>query len=219
MPQAAVLNLRGEEVCQVELAPALFDVEPNLDLMHQALLYIENQRAHPRGITRTRSEICHSGNKMFRQKGTGRARHGDRSASTFVGGAKAHGPKGARRSLRMPKKMRRQAVAGALTAQYRKGLVRFVNDLRPAEINTRVMAEALESLRCSRGKVIAIVGPAEYYDESLCRSTHNLPRFTLRAAPHFNLRDLLVADHIIVTQGALALLAPGGEADAEHGAV
>ena len=213
------MNLQGQEVGQIELAPALFDVEPNRDLMHQALLYVDNHRAQLRGITQSRSEVNVTGVKIYRQKGLGRARHKDRGAPTFVGGARAHAPKGERSRHRMPKKMRRQAVAGTLTAQFRKGLMRFVDDFRPGEVSTRGMADALEAMRCSRGKVLALVSVEEYYDEKLDKSCRNLPRFTLRCAPHMNVRDLLVADHIIVSQGALALMgasapAPGGEGDA-----
>ena len=214
MPQAAMLNLQGEEVGQIELAATLFDVEPNHDLIHQALLYVDNNRAPVRGMTLDRSQVNVSGVKIYRQKGLGRARHGDKGAPTFVGGAKSFAPKGARRRHRMPKKMRRAAVAGVLTAQFRKGLMRFVDDLRPAEVNTRLMADALESLRCSRGKILALVGTEEYYNEALDKSCRNLPKFTLRCAPHMNVRDLLVADHIIVTRGALALMTSGGGTDA-----
>lgn len=214
MPQAAVLNLQGEEIGQVELDATLFDVEPNMDLIHQALLYVDNQRAQLRGRTLTRAQVNRTGAKMTRQKGLGRARHGDRGAPTFVGGARAHAPKGERHRQRMPKKMRRRAVAGVLTAQFRKGLLRFVEDLRPEQISTRTMAEALENLRCSRGKILAVVSSEEYYNEALDRSCRNLPRFILRCAPHFNVRDLLAADHIIMSQGALAELKPGGGEDA-----
>jgi large subunit ribosomal protein L4 len=216
MPQAAVWNIRGEQVAEIELAPGLFDVEPNRDLMHQALVYLDNQRAQLRGYTLGRSEVKVTGAKMYRQKGLGRARHGDRSAPLFVGGARAHGPKRARRRLRMPKKMRRKALACALTAQLRKGLVRFVDDLRPAEFGTKAMIAVLDNLRCSRGKRLAVVGPEEYYDERLDRSCSNLPDFVLRCAPHITVRDVLAADHIIMSQRALAMMTAGGEPDADQ---
>lgn len=216
MPQARLFNLQGDEVAQVELSGEMFDVEPNLDLIHQALVYVDSQRAQSRGHTLTRSEISLTSAKFSRQKGLGRARHGARSAPLFVGGAKAHSPRGVQRKLRMPKKMRRKALAGVLTAQYRKGLLRFVDDLRPEKMNTRQMATALADLRCSRGRTLAIVSAEEYYDENLDLSTRNLPRFILRCAPHFNVRDVLAADHIIITQGALAELTPGGESDANN---
>ena len=215
MPQAAVLNMAGEEVAQVELDGAIFDIEPNIDLMHQAVLYLDNQRAHMRGKTLTRAEVSRTGAKMYRQKGLGRARHGDRGAAGFVGGGRAHAPKGVRAKLRMPKKMRRKALAGALTAQLRKGLIKFVDDLRPESLGTKAMLTGLEAIRCSRGKIIAVVGPEEYYDDVLDKSCRNLPKFILRLAPHINVRDVLIADHIIMSQGALAQMATGGETDAD----
>ncbi len=219
MPQAAVMNMAGEEVTQVELDSRLFDVEPNIDLMHQAVLYVDNRRAQLRGYAKSRSEVVMSGAKVYRQKGLGRARHGDRAAATFVGGGRAHSPKRARARLRMPQKMRRKALACALTAQLRKGLVRFVDDLRPETLGTKGMRSGLEALRCSRGKTIAVVGPEEYYDDVLDKSCRNLPKFILRLAPHINVRDVLNADHIIMSQGALAQLAcgeaTGGEMDAD----
>lgn len=215
MPQAAIWNMAGEEVAQVELDGALFDVEPNLDLMHQALLYVDSQRAQLRGYTLSRGEVSRSGAKMYRQKGLGRARHGDRAAAHFVGGGRAHGPKRERARLRMPQKMRRKALACALTAQLRKGLIRFVDDLRPEQLSTKAMLAGLERLRCSRGKIIAVVGPEEYYDDVLDRSCRNLPRFVLRLAPHINVRDVLNADHIIMSQGALAQMGAGAAAAGE----
>jgi large subunit ribosomal protein L4 len=215
MPEVPVLNLAGEEVGRLELAEELFGVTPNLDLMHQAVLYAEN-RLHPdRGMTKTRSEIRATGAKWGRQKGLGRARHGARSAPLFVGGAKAHSPRGVRRQLRMPKKMRRRALACALSAQHAKGLLRFVEDLRPENRGTKQMAEALENLRCSQGKTLAVVGDAEYYDELLQTSSRNLPNFILRAAPHFNTRDVLLADHIIMSREALSVMSSGGDSDAD----
>ena len=221
MPQAAIWNLAGEEVAQVELDAGLFDVEPNIDLMHQAVLYIDSQRSQLRGNTLTRAEVARTGAKMFRQKGLGRARHGDRAAPLFVGGARAHGPKRLRAKQRMPKKMRRKALACALTAQLRKGLIRFVDDLRPESLGTKGMIIGLEAIRCSRGKIIAVVGPEEYYDDVLDKSCRNLPKFILRLAPHINVRDVLNADHIIMSQRALVALAAseavaaGGETDAD----
>ena len=210
MPQAAVLNMAGEEVAQVELDGGVFDVEPNIDLMHQAVLYIDNQRSQLRGYTLSRSEVARTSAKMYRQKGLGRARHGGRGAAGFVGGGRAHGPKRLRAKVRMPRKMRRRALACALTAQLRKGLVKFVVDLRPDALGTKAMVAGLEAFRCSRGKIIAVVGPEEYYDDVLDKSCRNLPKFILRLAPHINVRDVLNADHIIMSQGGLAQMATAG---------
>ena len=114
--EVSVRNLAGDQVGTVDLPADIFEVEVNVGLMHQAYVrQMANKRAGTHK-TKSRSEINLTKAKWYRQKGTGRARHGARSAPIFVGGGVAHGPRPRKYTKDMPRKMRRQALRCALSA-------------------------------------------------------------------------------------------------------
>src|SRR6185369_448567 len=122
-----VLNLQGEEVSTTTLPADIFEVEVNVGLMHQAYV---RQMANARQGThkvQTRSEVNRTKAKWYRQKGTGRARHGSRNAPIFVGGGVAHGPKPRSYEKDMPRKMRRLALRAALSAKAADGEIVLVD--------------------------------------------------------------------------------------------
>ena len=210
MAQMAVYNMEGEKVGQVEAAEDIFSVPLHHDIIHQALVTVDRKRKQHAGQTKTRSEIVTSGAKIYRQKGLGRARHHNRSANLFVGGAKAHGPDGQPGRVSMPKKMRRQALWSVLSAQLADGRIIVVDEIELEEIRTKTMVEMLEALGC-RGKILMLLSEDEYLDQYLYRSSRNIPKLVMREVPHFSVRDVLWADHIIITQAALGELSGGGE--------
>lgn len=210
MPQLAVSNIDGEKVGEVELAEDVFGVPLHNDLIHQALVTVDRKRQQHAGHTKTRAEIALTGAKWYRQKGTGRARHGTRAAPLFVGGAKAHGPRRQPARVSMPKKMRRQALKSALSARVTDGRVVIVDKVELDEIRTKTIVEMLAALKC-RGKVLMLLSEDEYLDQYLYKSSRNIPKLASREVPHFSVRDVLWADHIIITRQALEEMAPGGE--------
>ncbi|MCK4315388.1 MAG: 50S ribosomal protein L4, partial [Anaerolineae bacterium] len=110
-------NARGEKIGEVELRPDIFEVPVNVPLMHQALVR-QLANAHlGTHKTKSRGEVNRTKAKWYRQKGTGRARHGSRNANLFVGGGVAHGPRPRKYTKKMPRKMRRAALCSALSVK------------------------------------------------------------------------------------------------------
>ena len=214
MPTIAVSDMTGEKVGEVEASDEWFGAPRHDDLIHQALVTVDRQLKRYAGRTKTRVEVSRTGAKWYRQKGTGRARHGARSAPIFVGGSKAHGPRGVRREAKMPKNMRRKAVRSALSAQAADGRVLVIDRIDIDEIRTKAIAAMLEALDC-RGHVLVLLSEDEYLDQYIYLSCRNIPNLTLREAPHFSIRDVLWADRIIITQEALEQMGAGGGADAD----
>lgn len=211
MPQLVLRDMKGERVGEVEVSERVFGVPLNPDLVHQALCVVEGRRHVGRHRTLSRGEIDLSKSKWYRQKGLGRARHGSRSAAQFVGGYKAMGPTGLKHVPRMPKKMARKALLSALSEQVRDGVVSVVEKFDLPEVSTKAMAQALKALK-AEGRVLLLLSPEEYRDETLYLSCRNIPGLVRREVPHFSVRDVLWASHLIITRAALeALEALGAE--------
>lgn len=205
MPQLAVRNTEGEKVGQVEVSDQVLGLPLHPDLIHQALRVVDSRRHWGRHRTLSRGEVNRTGGKWYRQKGTGRARHGSRSANLFVGGYKAHGPTGVKRTLRLPKRMRRQALLSALSQQVRDGVVTIIEGFDLAEVSTKQVAAALSNLGCD-SRTLLLLSPEEFRDETLYLSCRNIPKLVRREVPHFSVRDVLWAEDIIITRAALAAL-------------
>jgi len=138
MSKIDLLAINGQKVGSLDLPKEIFEVKINEPLMAQAVrVHLANQRrAKPK--VKNRSEIRGSRRKIWRQKGTGRARHGDRYAPIFVGGGRAHGPTGQENhQLKLTKKMKRRALFAALSLKLKQGEVVAVKDLAKIEPKTR----------------------------------------------------------------------------------
>jgi large subunit ribosomal protein L4 len=205
MADAALYNCEGEKIEQISLPDELFEAAPNHALVHQAVVSLGRERRVGSVGSKTRAEMKMTKAKWYRQKGTGHARHGARSAPIFVGGGKAHGPKARKTDGNLPKRMRRQALLAVLSAKRREARVTLLDGLAFEEYSTKRFAEILENLEAF-GKVLVVVGPAEDEDDKVYRSGRNLPGVTIRTAPHLSLDDLLKADRLILTQQALVKL-------------
>ena len=142
--EVPVRNMAGDQVGTIDLPADIFEVEVNVGLMHQA--YVRQMANARLGThkTKTRGEINRTKAKWYRQKGTGRARHGARSAPIFVGGGVAHGPQPRKYSQKMPRKMRRQALRCALSALAADDQIVFVDKLDVEAPKTKVMAGIAE---------------------------------------------------------------------------
>jgi len=200
--EVPVRNIAGDQVGTVELSAAIFEVEVNRGLMHQALV---RQLANARLGTakaKTRSEVNRTKAKWYRQKGTGRARHGSRNAPIFVGGGVAHGPQPRDHSKQMPRKMRRQALRSALSALAADDQIVVVDQLTMDAPKTREMRDVLGRLV---GDQSALILTAER-DEALERSVRNLDNARTLRATYLNVRDLLSHDRVIIPQAALSVI-------------
>lgn len=195
----SVKDMKGREVDEVELPGEIFEVPVNVGLMHQAYVrQMSNARIGTHN-TKNRGEVHRTKIKWFRQKGTGRARHGARSAPIFVGGGIAHGPHPHKYTKDMPTKMRRAALRSALSAKAADDGIVLVDKLSMKAPKTRDMSDTLHNLV---GDASALVLLAEA-NENVERSVSNLPDAHYLRASYLNVRDLLKYDKVVVPLDAL----------------
>jgi large subunit ribosomal protein L4 len=200
--EVPVMDMSGKQVQTVDLPADIFEVEVNTGLMHQAFV---RQMANARLGThsaKTRSEVRLTKAKWYRQKGTGRARHGSKNAPIFVGGGVAHGPRPRKYTQSMPTKMRRQAIRCALSALMRDEQLVFVDKMELESPKTAEMQGLLQSLV---GDSSALVLLAEKND-NVQRSVKNLADARYLRASYLNIRDLLQFDKVIVPLDALDVI-------------
>jgi large subunit ribosomal protein L4 len=199
MPQTTLYLKTGEEAGVVELPDELFAAPVNVAVLHQAVVAQLAGRRLGTHDTKTRGEVAGGGKKPYRQKGTGRARQGSRSAPHYAGGGVVFGPHPRSYAQRLPRKMKRLALRGALTAKFDDGAVKVVEDLAMAEIRTRELVGYFDALGTT-GRVL-VVEPAR--DEKLELSARNLPGVVVILADSLNVVDVLNADTLLITQPAL----------------
>ncbi len=197
-----VRNMAGDEVTTVELPADIFEAKINVGLMHQ---YVVMQQANARlgtHKTKRRGEVNRTHAKWYRQKGTGRARHGSRAAPIFVGGGRAHGPIPHKYTKHMPQKMRHAALRSALTALARDGQIVLVDELKIEAPKTKLMAGVLGNLV---GDSSALVLLADR-DDNIEASVRNLNDAYYLHASYINVRDLLQYDRVIMPLSALEVI-------------
>jgi large subunit ribosomal protein L4 len=200
--QTDVRNIAGEKVGEVELRDDIFGIEPNGPVMHQALLRQLANRRLGTHDTKARGEVSRTKAKWFRQKGTGRARHGSRNAPIFVGGGIAHGPTPRSYTQHMPRKMRRLALRSALSAKAAQARIIVLDALEFEAPKTRLMDDTLNALNVDSSVVILLPGR----NENVELSANNLPDVKTLHAHYLNVRDLLKYDYVIMPTGALAVV-------------
>lgn len=199
----SVKNMQGEKINEIELSPDIFEVEANVPLMHQALVrQLSNARLGTHS-TKTRSENNRSKSKWYRQKGTGRARHGSRNAPIFVGGGIAHGPLPRSYEKKMPRKMRRAALRSALSVKASANQIIVVDDLAMEAPKTKMMAQTLKALDATDGKSLILLPERNTAVEL---SVRNLSTAKALRASYLNIRDLLGADYVVLSLGALEVI-------------
>ena len=200
-----VLNMKGKKVKTVDLPEAIFEAPINVDLMHQAFVrQMANARLGTHN-TKSRGEVAGGGRKPWRQKGTGRARHGSIRSPIWVGGGKTHTPKPRKYTKAMPKKMRQAALRSALSAKVAEEGILVLDELKLPEIKTRLMAQALDQLVGSDSVLILIPEKNEEYQRVIL-STNNIPDATTVLVNYVNIRDLLKYERVILPLPALDVL-------------
>jgi large subunit ribosomal protein L4 len=200
--QAPVMDMNGKQVSTIDLPADIFEAEINTGLMHQA--YVRQMAGLRLGTHKVqrRSEVSLTTQKMYKQKGTGRARHGSHSATQFVGGGRPMGPRPRDYSIDMPKKMRRGAIRSALSALARDNQLIFVDRLAVDTPKTKEMSRILNSL-AGTTKTLVLVAERS---ENVQRSVNNLPNAKTLRASYLNIRDLLQYDKVIVPLDALEVI-------------
>lgn len=200
--EVAVLDIAGKEIKKIDVPAYIFEEEVNTGLMHQAFVRQMANARHGTAKAKSRSEVRGSTAKIYRQKGTGRARHGAKTAPIFVGGGRAHPPRPRKYTKKMPKKMRRKAIRCALSGLARDEQLVFVDKLDFAQPKTQEMKQILASITGSN-KALVVLGNK---DENVMRSVFNLPKSHVILANYLNIRDLLQYDKVVITLDALDVI-------------
>jgi large subunit ribosomal protein L4 len=200
MPQTKVINAKGKEAGSVELADSLFGASVNEALIHQAVVRQHAQGRIGTADTQTRAMVTGGGRKPWRQKGTGRARQGSRTAPHWRGGGVVFGPHPRDFDVKMNAKMRRAALRGVLSAKQAEGALRVVETPDFAEPGTRAMVSLLDAWK-AEGKVLLVLAGR---DPNVEKSCDNLREVRVLLADSLNVVDLLEADTVVFTRDALA---------------
>src|SRR2546426_277900 len=200
MPQTTLYDRTGASVGSVELADELFAAPVNAAVLHQVVTAQLAGRHLGTHETQTRGEVRGGGRKPYRQKGTGRARQGSRRAPHYRGGGVVFGPHQRSYEQRLPRKMKRLALRGALTAKFGDEAIKVIDAFALEAIRTRDLAGVLGALE-AHGRVL-VVAPGR--DQKLELSARNLPTVEVILADSLNVVDLLKADIILIEQPALA---------------
>jgi len=199
MAQVNVLNMAGEVVGQIELDDYVFGIQPNATVVHQAVVCQLANARRGTSDTKTRGEVSATGAKLFRQKGTGRARQGSKRAPHWRGGGVAFGPHPRSYAQAMPRKMRRLALRSALSAILAEEKMTVVDRLEMPTARTREMAAALDGLG-AKGKAMLVMGSM---DEGVRKAAHNLPDLMTVTPSTMNLLDLLSRERVVMTVDAV----------------
>ncbi len=202
-----VFDVNGKVTGQLELAKHVFGVAANKAIIAQAVrVYLANQRQGTRS-TKTRGEVSASTRKIYRQKGTGRARHGSLKAPLFVHyGGVSHGPRPVDFSMTMPQKMRQKALTSVLSAKLKGQEIKVVSGLATMEAKTKAMAAALSNLKLrnkSNDKLLVVINDGT---GNIVRAARNLEGVTLTSAARLNAYDVLTARQILFAQEAVESL-------------
>jgi len=199
MSSARLVDQAGAPAGTMELPPAVFDIDVNEAVLHQAVL---RQLANARQGTHqtlTRGKVSGGGRKPYRQKGTGRARQGSIRAPHWTGGGVVFGPHPRSYRLDMPRKQRRLALRSALTAKARDEQIVVLGDVTMEAPRTRAVAALLTAIGAGR-RVLVVLGA---HNEVLEKSARNIPEVRVTLASNVSVRDLLIADTVLMTRDAL----------------
>jgi large subunit ribosomal protein L4 len=195
-----VKNASGTTIEELELPDDIFGIKPNTAVMHQALVrQLANKRLGTHK-TKTRGEVTGTTAKWYRQKGTGRARHGDRKAPIFVGGGQAHKPVPRDYTQKMPRKMRRLALRSALSAKAAAEQIIVLDKLAFDEPKTVEVLQLMDNLQISGSAVILL--PER--NENVEKSARNLENVKTLRAGYLNIRDLLGHNYVIMSKDAVS---------------
>ncbi|MEH3145020.1 MAG: 50S ribosomal protein L4 [Methylobacterium frigidaeris] len=197
-----ITTLEGTEAGSLELDEAIFGLEPRADLLQRCVRWQLAKRQSGTHQTKQRGDIARTTKKLYKQKGTGNARHGAASAPQFRGGARAHGPVTRSHAHDLPKKVRALALRHALSAKAKGSALIVVDDVRLEESRTKVLKDRFGKLGLSNA---LIIGGAEV-DENFARSARNLPHIDVLPVQGINVYDILRREKLVLTRAAVDAL-------------
>ncbi|MAU98130.1 50S ribosomal protein L4 [Aurantimonas sp. 22II-16-19i] len=197
-----IKSLDGSDAGQVTLADEIFGLEPREDILQRMVRWQLAKRQQGTHETLGRAEIARTGAKLYRQKGTGRARHGSARAPQFRGGGKAHGPTTRSHAHDLPKKFRALALKHALSAKAKSGGIIVVDELKSDEAKTKATVKRFADLGLSNA---LIIGGAEL-DENFSRSARNIPHIDVLPVQGINVYDILRRQTLVLSKAAVEAL-------------
>jgi len=199
MPKVALFNQSGSQVGDIELSDAVFGIEPNEHVLHDAVVMQQASLRQGTHKVKGRSEVRGGGRKPWRQKGTGRARQGSIRSPQWVGGGVVFGPTPRSYSYKLPKKVRRLAIKSALSSKVHANEIVVLDNLAFDAPKTKDMNAVLTALSADRK---ALVVTADFND-NVALSARNIPGVTFVTAEGVNVLDVLKHDKLIITKEAV----------------
>lgn len=199
MPKVAVYNTSGAQVGEIELNDEVFGIEPHVHVLHSAVVAQLASLRQGTHKTKGRSEVRGGGRKPWRQKGTGRARHGSIRSPQWVGGGTVFGPTPRKYGFKLPKKVRRLAIRSALSSKVRDNEIVVLDALQMSQPKTKEFVNILKNLKVDRKALVV----AADYDDTIALSARNIPGVKFMAADGINVLDVLNHDKLIITREAV----------------
>ena len=204
MAKINLYNQVGSIVGELSLDATLFDVAPDTALVHEAVVAQEANSRQVLAHTKGRGEVAGTGKKPWKQKGTGRARHGSRRSPIWVGGGITFGPTNERNySLKMNRKARRKALAMALSDKVVHNAFVAIDSLVLGDAKTKTVVSMLKKLPLVGKKTLVVLEPSNM---AVVRATRNLPRVSTISANSLNVVDLLANDCVLASKEAVDVL-------------
>ena len=199
MAKLSVYNMKKEAVDSIELNDLVFGAEYNEALIHQVVVAQHNNARQGTKSTLTRSEVNASKKKMYRQKGTGGARHDERSAPQFDGGGVVFAPKPRDFSQKINKKMRDIAFSSAISQKIAQNEVYVIDDIKFADSKTKAASEFLKTFGLNKRTIILTDGK----DESVVRATNNIEKVSAQDVALLNVCDVVENTFLVFTKNAI----------------
>lgn len=200
MKKAELLNLKGEKVKDINLNENVFGIEPNKNVLYDAIILARASLRQGTHSTKNRSEVSGGGRKPWRQKGTGRARQGSIRAVQWVGGGRYGTPVPRDYSKKQNRKERRLALKSALAYKAQENNIVVLENLKLTTPKTKDMKALLETLKLADKKILLVV---KEFDENMILATRNLQNIVLIAADEINVLDIVGTDKLVFTTDAL----------------
>lgn len=199
MPKVTLYNQTGSQVGDIELSDNVFGIEPNESVLYDAVVMQQASQRQGTHSTKGRSDVRGGGRKPWRQKGTGRARHGTIRSPIWVGGGVTFGPTPRSYGYKMPKKQRRLALRSALSSKVNEENIRVVEGLSLEAPKTKEMKQILAGLTADTKALVV----SNDYNDAVALSVRNLPGVKFVTADGVNVLDLLNHEKLIITQDAV----------------
>jgi large subunit ribosomal protein L4 len=202
MMDIKVTTLAGKSAGSVSVSDTVFGLEPRIDIIQRVVLWQLAKRQQGTHKTKGRSEISRTGAKMFRQKGTGRARHSSARAPQFRGGGKAHGPVARSHETNIPKKVRTLGLRHALSAKAKSSDLIIIDDLKSADAKTKGLLAQLTGLGLDNA---LLIGGAEI-DSNFKNAASNIPHIDVLPVQGINVYDILRRNKLVLSKAAIEAL-------------